>query len=126
MGWMCGARCDWCSTDCCWVCRRCLRCGGDGSGRERGRVDASVERPAMSAPAARLELAHVQQVVHGAVGADEVVTRSLIPRDVIDFSASTNPLGPPARVLAALRELDAAAISRYPDPTARRLCDALA
>ena len=80
----------------------------------------------MSAPAARPELAHVQQVAHGAVGTVELAARSLVSDDVIDFSASTNPLGPAPGVLAAVRNLDAAAIGRYPNPTARGLCDALA
>ncbi|MGQ9836620.1 MAG: pyridoxal phosphate-dependent aminotransferase [Cyanobacteriota bacterium] len=42
------------------------------------------------------------------------------PKDILDFSASLNPLGPPQSVLQALSkalsELDPVAISRYPEP----------
>ena len=46
---------------------------------------------------------------------------------LVDFSASINPLGPPARVLARLRReaADAALLARYPDPQYSELRTAL-
>jgi L-threonine-O-3-phosphate decarboxylase len=41
---------------------------------------------------------------------------------LLDFSAGINPLGPPASVVAAVRER-AADIDRYPDPNCRQLID---
>jgi threonine-phosphate decarboxylase len=43
----------------------------------------------------------------------------------LDFSASINPLGPPASVLAALRD-SLSAVARYPDPACRTLTGHLA
>ncbi|MGI9860304.1 threonine-phosphate decarboxylase CobD [Moorella naiadis] len=45
--------------------------------------------------------------------------------EILDFSANINPLGPPAGVLAVLKE-NLAAIQRYPDPASRRFKEALA
>lgn len=45
--------------------------------------------------------------------------------EILDFSANINPLGPPAGVLAVLKE-NLAAIQRYPDPANRRFKEALA
>jgi threonine-phosphate decarboxylase len=66
--------------------------------------------------------------VHG--GDVEAVAREYGVRveDLLDFSASINPLGPPASVMARLRRdaSDAAALARYPDPTYAELRAALA
>ena len=50
------------------------------------------------------------------------------PDEVLDFSASINPDGPPATVVAALRAalLDAASLTRYPDLQSAELKRALA
>ena len=80
----------------------------------------------MSAPETRPELAQIQPVVHGAVGAQELEVRGMSREGVIDFSASTNPLGPPPSALAALRGLTAEHVARYPDPTAASLRRAIA
>jgi histidinol-phosphate aminotransferase len=71
-------------------------------------------------------LEKVTPVAHGAVGVPELAERGLEVGGVIDFSASTNPLGPPPGVVTVLRGLGAEAIGRYPDPGARVLCEALA
>ncbi len=60
--------------------------------------------------------------VHGAVSAAELDRLGLSPDEVIDFSASINPLGPAPGVLRAIRAADA---STYPDPDCRRLRRAL-
>jgi len=72
-------------------------------------------------PKARPELARVEYVLHGAVGAVELGARGLERERMIDFSASTNPLGPPPGVLEALRSLSSEMVARYPDPTAAGL-----
>jgi histidinol-phosphate aminotransferase len=66
-----------------------------------------AERVALIRPEA-LEL---QPVAHGSVGAAELAALGLARRDVLDFSVNTNPLGPAASVLQAVRETD---WSRYP------------
>jgi histidinol-phosphate aminotransferase len=60
---------------------------------------------------------------HGGVREDELAGLGRRPDEVIDFSASVNPFGPSPRVRAALNSLD---LSRYPDPEAFRLRQALA
>src|ERR1700681_1878162 len=59
----------------------------------------------------RPEVLEVRPVVHGSVAAAELEALGLAPRDVLDFSVNTNPLGPAASVLRAVRETD---WSRYP------------
>ena len=59
-------------------------------------------------------------VYHGSVAAIELAQLGLRPGEVLDFSVSTNPLGPAPSVLQAVRETD---WSRYPgddDPPLRR------
>ncbi|HEU5315217.1 MAG TPA: histidinol-phosphate transaminase, partial [Chloroflexota bacterium] len=68
----------------------------------------------------------VRPVTHGAVGGAELAERGARRDGVIDFSASTNPLGPSPAVLEALRALGSAELGRYPDPAAGALCRALA
>lgn len=63
------------------------------------------------------------QQMHGGLREDELLALGMSPDEVIDFSASVNPLGPSPRVRAALDALD---LSRYPDPTAFTLRRALA
>ena len=61
--------------------------------------------------------------VHGGLRPAELRALGLRPKDVIDFSASINPLGPPLAVLQAIRDADYA---RYPDPDCLDLREALA
>jgi L-threonine-O-3-phosphate decarboxylase len=74
-------------------------------------------------PEPRAEMAAVEPVAHGAVGAAELAPYGLAPSDVIDFSVNTNPLGPSLAVLEELRQVDP---WRYPDSTAAPLRRALA
>ncbi len=77
-------------------------------------------------PEPRPGLAGLRPVVHGAIGASELealAARGVPPESVVDFSASTSPLGPPPAVAAALRHV---AVTRYPDRTAMALRRALA
>ncbi|MGI5834894.1 MAG: pyridoxal phosphate-dependent aminotransferase [Chloroflexota bacterium] len=72
---------------------------------------------------ARKHLNSVPLCPHGSYSDREAVERGLPPSDVIDFSASCNPLGPAPGVLAALEGIDP---SRYPDDESIELKDALA
>lgn len=49
----------------------------------------------------------------------------IVPAEIIDFSASINPLGPPASARKAFRK-SYGEVSRYPDPYGKELTDALA
>ncbi len=60
--------------------------------------------------------------VHGALNVAELDRLGLSPGEVIDFSASINPLGPSPGVLRAIRNID---VSAYPDPGCLRLRQAL-
>ena len=51
--------------------------------------------------------------VHGSIGPSELRALGLNPEDVLDFSASISPIGPPEGVWDAMRSVD---LSRYPDP----------
>lgn len=73
--------------------------------------------------APRPELAGILPCPHGSIGGAELGRRGLAPSDVIDFSASTNPLGPSPRVRAALQEVS---VGRYPDDGCHALRQALA
>jgi len=59
----------------------------------------------------RPEALALQAVVHGSVAAADLTALGLAPRDVLDFSVNTNPLGPAPSVLQAVRGTD---WSRYP------------
>jgi histidinol-phosphate aminotransferase len=61
--------------------------------------------------------------VHGGLRADELRAYGLDPDAVLDFSASTNPLGPSPRALDRLMRVDYA---RYPDPACTELREAIA
>lgn len=74
-------------------------------------------------PSPRPHLAGLEPAVHGSISAGEAAEHGFRPDAVLDFSVSTNPLGAPPGVLAALRSLDPA---RYPDDTAAELRQALA
>lgn len=64
---------------------------------------------------------HIQ--THGGLRADELRAYGLRPDEVIDFSASVNPLGASPRAAAALAHVDYA---RYPDPESTELREAIA
>ena len=51
--------------------------------------------------------------VHGGVTPEELRALGLNPEDVLDFSASVSPIGPPEGVWEALRKVD---LGAYPDP----------
>jgi histidinol-phosphate aminotransferase len=74
-------------------------------------------------PAPRPALAGITPCPHGVVGPDELANLGLRPEDVIDFSASTNPLGPSTAVLAAMSRVDP---GHYPDDGALALRQTLA
>jgi histidinol-phosphate aminotransferase len=61
--------------------------------------------------------------VHGAVTPAELRRLGLSSHQVVDFSASISPLGPPQGVWEAIRQVDLAA---YPDPACLEMRDALA
>ena len=63
----------------------------------------------------------VQQ--HGGLRLDELRAHGLRAEDVLDFSASINPLGSSPRAVAALAGVD---YSRYPDPMCTELCERIA
>lgn len=72
---------------------------------------------------ARAHLAGIAPCPHGSLSPREAAARGFTGGEVIDFSASCNPLGTAPRVLAALEGLDP---SRYPDDDALELRCALA
>jgi histidinol-phosphate aminotransferase len=61
--------------------------------------------------------------VHGGPDLDELRAAGISPDSLVDFSVNVNPYGPTPRMRDAIR---AAAIDRYPDPTARLARAALA
>ena len=63
-----------------------------------------------------------ERPVHGGLNLAELDALGLRPEEVVDFSASINPLGPPPRALEAARSVNLAA---YPDPECHRLRDAI-
>ena len=60
--------------------------------------------------------------VHGGVKPEELRSLGLDPEDVLDFSASVSPIGPPEGVWEALRKVD---LGAYPDPHCLLLREAL-
>ena len=60
--------------------------------------------------------------VHGGVRPDELRALGLKPEEVLDFSASVSPLGPPGGVWEAMRRVD---LTVYPDPGCLELREAL-
>jgi len=65
----------------------------------------------------------VPLVTHGSVTGSELRQLGFSAQEVLDFSVSTNPLGPPAAVREALASLD---VARYPDDGAEALRHRLA
>ena len=60
--------------------------------------------------------------VHGGLNIAELESLGLRPQEVLDFSASINPLGPSERVLQASQSVNFAA---YPDPDCLKLREAI-
>ncbi len=71
----------------------------------------------------RPHLRAIEPVVHGSVAATELAALGLRIEDVVDFSVSTNPLGPAPAVLQAAREAN---WGRYPGDDEGPLRSALA
>ena len=65
----------------------------------------------------------VSRAVHGGVKPAELRALGLNPEDVLDFSASISPIGPPEGVWEAMRRVD---LSAYPDPQCHELKQTLA
>ena len=61
--------------------------------------------------------------VHGSIKPSELRSLGLDPDNVLDFSASINPLGPPDSVIHTIQNTD---ISKYPDPECLQLREAIA
>ena len=61
--------------------------------------------------------------VHGGIRPAQLRALGLNPADALDFSASISPLGPPAGLWDALRQVD---LTAYPDPECLELREALA
>src|SRR5687768_2805436 len=61
--------------------------------------------------------------VHGGPQDDELRALEIDPATLVDFSVNTNPYGPCAALVEAIRT---APIDRYPDPTARAAREVLA
>ena len=61
--------------------------------------------------------------VHGGIKPEQLRALGLKPEEVLDFSASVSPLGPPPGLAEALRGVD---LTAYPDPTCLELREALA
>ena len=60
--------------------------------------------------------------VHGGIKPEQLRALGLKPEEVLDFSASVSPLGPPAAVGEALRGVD---LTAYPDPESLELRETL-
>ncbi len=60
--------------------------------------------------------------LHGGIKPDELRALGLNPEDVLDFSASVSPIGPPTGVWEAIRQVNLAA---YPDPRCLVLREAI-
>lgn len=61
--------------------------------------------------------------MHGGIRPADLRALGLRPEDVLDFSASVSPLGPPAGVWEAMRRVD---LTAYPDPACLELREAIA
>ena len=81
--------------------------GGEGRGEGEGvaPADAPSYRP-----------------VHGGIRPGQLRALGLNPAEVLDFSASISPLGPPAGLWEALQQVD---LTAYPDPECLELREAL-
>jgi len=63
-----------------------------------------------------------QRPAHGGVKPSDLRALGLRPEDVLDFSASVSPIGPPAGVWEAMRKVD---LGAYPDPKCLELREVL-
>lgn len=70
-------------------------------------------------------IADVRPAVHGGLRRREIEAAGLDPSQVMDFSASLNPYGPPSGIAKALRQA-IRDISTYPEPGAEDLEEAIA
>jgi len=66
----------------------------------------------------RQRIIQLPTIVHGGIHYAEIEKLTIQPQNIIDFSVSHNPYGPPAEVLAVLNSV---CISDYPDPEAKEL-----
>ena len=63
-----------------------------------------------------------RRAVHGSINPRELRALGLNPEDLLDFSASISPIGPPEGVWEAIRSVD---LSAYPDPECLELREAI-
>ena len=68
------------------------------------------------------ENAASRRPVHGSIRPSELRALGLKPEDLLDFSASISPIGPPEGVWEAMRSVD---LSTYPDPECLDLREAI-
>lgn len=69
-------------------------------------------------PSARSERIPARGGIHGGIDYVELKRLGISPQDVVDFSVSINPFGPPPGVNEAIA---GASVDRYPDPEATEL-----
>ncbi len=81
------------------------------------KMAQSLEGSAPSWPASQA------RTVHGGIKPEQLRALGLKPEEVLDFSASVSPLGPPAGLGEALRGVD---LTAYPDPSCLELREDLA
>ena len=74
-------------------------------------------------PMADLENTQPVRAVHGGIKPSDLRDLGLRPEDVLDFSASISPIGPPQGIWQAMERVELAA---YPDPQCLELKEALA
>lgn len=74
----------------------------------------------------RGHIGSIEVCPHGSIGDAELRSLGLRRDDVIDLSASTNPLGPSPRVMEAIRALTPEEVGRYPEDGGGMLREALA
>ena len=60
--------------------------------------------------------------VHGSISPRELRALGLNAEDLLDFSASISPIGPPEGIWQAMRSVD---LSAYPDPECLELREAI-
>ncbi|MBI3979882.1 MAG: histidinol-phosphate aminotransferase family protein [Chloroflexi bacterium] len=77
-------------------------------------------------PKPRAAIADLPACPHGSITGEELRRLGVDLAEVVDFSASANPYGPPPAVRAALAALDDRAVGRYPDDGAPALRRAIA
>ncbi len=68
------------------------------------------------------DIAPGSRPVHGGIKPADLRALGLNPEDVLDFSASISPLGPPQGTWEALHNVD---LTAYPDPVCLELKEAL-